>query len=62
MFEDEQQLELSLILESSASYEKAVKLLNKSSLVNSAWKIEEWKPYMIETAIKIAQKWKQGWK
>ena len=55
----QQQLELSFILESSASYENVVLLLNKSSLANSAWKIEDWKPYMIETAIKIAQKWKK---
>lgn len=55
-----QQSELSFILESSASYENAIHLLNKSSLANSAWQIEDWKPYMIETAIKIAQKWKKG--
>ena len=53
----QQQLELSFILESSASCENAMQLLNKSSLANSAWKIEDWSPYMIETAIKIAQKW-----
>lgn len=56
----QQQLELSFILESSTSYENALQLLNKSSLVNTAWQIEDWKPYMIETAIKIAQKWKKG--
>jgi len=54
-----QQLELSFILESSASYEEAIHLLNESSLAHSAWQIEDWKPYMIETAIKIAQKWKK---
>lgn len=56
----QQQLELSFILESSMSYETAINLLNKSSLVNSGWQIEDWKPYMIEMAIKIAQKWKKG--
>lgn len=56
----QQQLELSFILESSASYETAIHLLYKSSLANSGWQIEKWKPYMIETAIKIAQKWKKG--
>lgn len=54
-----QQLELSFILESSASYKEAIYSLNESSLAHSAWKIEDWKPYMIETAIKIAQKWKK---
>jgi len=53
----QQQLELSMILESSASYEDALHRLNKSSLAHSDWQIENWAPYMIETAIKIAQKW-----
>ena len=55
----EQQLELSSILESSASYEEAMRLLERSSLARSDWRIEEWEPYMIETALKIAQKWKK---
>jgi len=55
----EQQLELSSILESSASYEEAMRLLGRSSLARSDWRIEEWEPYMIETALKIAQKWKK---
>jgi len=55
----EQQLELSSILESSASYEEAMRLLECSSLARSDWRIEEWEPYMIETALKIAQKWKK---
>lgn len=55
----EQQLELSSILESSASYEKAMHLLERSSLARSDWQIEQWEPYMIETALKIAQKWKK---
>lgn len=54
-----QQLELSLILESSASYEDAVQRLNNSSLARSEWRIESWAPYMIETAMKIARKWKK---
>jgi uncharacterized protein (UPF0276 family) len=53
----DQQLQLSSILESSTSYEEAITLLNKSSLANSDWKIEDWDPCMIETAMKIAQKW-----
>ncbi len=65
MVEDEwlyrQQAELSTILESSLSYEDARLLLDRSSLANSMWKVENWDPAMIETAIKIAQKWKAGW-
>lgn len=57
-----QQLELSSILETASSYEDALHLLNKSSLAHSSWQIENWEPYMLETAIRIAQKWKKGWK
>jgi uncharacterized protein (UPF0276 family) len=55
----EQQLELSSILESSVTYEEAMHLLERSSLARSDWGIEQWEPYMIETAVKIAQKWKK---
>lgn len=55
----QQQLELSSILESSPSYASAMHSLSTSSLAHSDWKIETWEPYMIETAIKIAQKWKK---
>jgi hypothetical protein len=55
----QQQLELSSILESSASYAEAMQVLTQSSLANSDWRIEQWEPYMIETAVKIAQKWKK---
>jgi len=55
----EQQLELSSILESAPSFADAMQSLNNSSLANSEWGIEKWKPYMIETAIHIAQKWKK---
>ncbi len=55
----QQQLELSSILESAASYEDAMQVLAQSSLANSDWRIEQWEPYMIETAVKIAQKWKK---
>ena len=54
----DQQLQLSSILETSHSYEEAIHLLNRSSLANSDWNIEKWEPDMIETAMKIAQKWK----
>ncbi|MCF6403084.1 DUF692 domain-containing protein [Chitinophaga filiformis] len=55
----QQQLELSAILESSDSYAQAMDALRQSSLANSDWKIEQWEPYMIETAVKIARKWKK---
>lgn len=54
-----QQLELSAILESAASYEDAVSLIGRSSLVGSDWHTEQWAPYMVETAMQIAQKWKK---
>ncbi|ACU59980.1 protein of unknown function DUF692 [Chitinophaga pinensis DSM 2588] len=53
----QQQLELSAIFESSASYGEAMQSLSTSSLANSDWRIEQWEPHMIETAVKIAQKW-----
>ncbi|MDH4472138.1 MAG: DUF692 family protein [Fluviicola sp.] len=56
-----QQQELSTILENALNYENAVALLAKSGLANSDWKVEEWSPYMLETALRIAQKWKNGW-
>ena len=64
MIEDEilyaQQLQLSSILETAASYEEAIGLLRKSSLSHSEWQVENWQPAMLETAMKIAQKWKGG--
>lgn len=57
----EQQLALSSILEQAADTNEAHHLLRNSSLANSAWQIENWSPYMLETALRIAQKWKQGW-
>lgn len=54
-----QQLELSHILETATSCADAMNALNRSSLAHSDWQIEQWAPYMIETAIKIAQKWKK---
>lgn len=54
-----QQLELSEILETATSYEESLHLLHHSSLANSDWHIEKWEPYMLETAINIAQKWKK---
>ncbi len=55
----EQQMQLSDILESAATLEEAHHRLHTSSLANSNWKIEAWEPHMLETAVRIAQKWKQ---
>ncbi len=57
----QQQLDLSSILEHAKDYEEALQLLRNSSLANSAWQTETWSPYMLETALRIAQKWKKGW-
>ncbi len=54
-----QQIELSGILENAMSYPEALQALNNSSLANSEWEIEKWQPYMLETAIGIARKWKK---
>lgn len=55
----EQQMQLSHILETAPSTKEAWHLLQASSLGHSDWKIENWEPYMLETAISIAQKWKK---
>ncbi len=55
-----QQTTLSNILETATSYRHAVQLLQLSILANTDWKTENWEPYMLETAIAIAQKWKNG--
>lgn len=60
LFLYQQQQELSAILVSAVSYDEALRLLGQSSLAFSAWDIEHWDPAMIETAIKIARKWKDG--
>lgn len=54
----EQQLELSSILETSADYNELIQSLNNSTLQNSEWETETWAPEMLETAMRIAQKWK----
>lgn len=55
----EQQQQLSQILETASSLEEAQQRLQASSLANTDWKMEHWQPYMLETAMQIAQKWKQ---
>lgn len=56
-----QQMELSHILENAKNCENAYDMLLDSSLANSAWQPETWAPHMLETAVRIAQKWKSGW-
>jgi uncharacterized protein (UPF0276 family) len=53
----QQQLELSAILETAGSYAEARQRLDQSILAHSARQIENWEPYMLETAINIARKW-----
>ncbi|GAB3018417.1 multinuclear nonheme iron-dependent oxidase [Spirosoma pulveris] len=56
----QQQTELSTILETATDCTQAQLFLSASSLAKSDWEIENWKPEMLETAIAIAQKWKDG--
>ncbi|MGF7218307.1 uncharacterized protein (UPF0276 family) [Spirosoma lacussanchae] len=55
-----QQLELSDILETSVSCAQAQQRLAGSGLARSNWAVETWQPAMLETALAIAQKWKNG--
>jgi uncharacterized protein len=55
-----QQQLISKILETATNYEQAEKLLLESELSNTEWEVEKWQPFMLETAIAIAQKWKNG--
>ena len=55
-----QQLQLSHILETAGSADEAKAMLLASDLRNTAWEVEKWEPYMLQTAISIAQKWKDG--
>ncbi|GGF13189.1 hypothetical protein GCM10011383_25460 [Hymenobacter cavernae] len=55
----EQQRQLSRILETAASVEEAQRRLHASVLVGTDWQMEQWEPHMLETAIHLAQKWKQ---
>jgi len=54
-----QQLELSRILETAGGYKEAKEALERSSLAGSDWHTERWEPYMLETALQIARKWKK---
>lgn len=53
-----QQMQLSNILETAESYQDALQRLQNSNLAHSDWQIETWQPYMLDTAIQIAQKWR----
>ncbi|SOD79247.1 multinuclear nonheme iron-dependent oxidase [Spirosoma fluviale] len=55
-----QQTQLSAILETATDCAQAQLFLKASSLANSDWEIENWHPEMLETAIAIARKWKDG--
>lgn len=55
-----QQVQLSRILETAGSVSEARRMLVSSDLHNTAWEVENWAPYMLETAMSIAQKWKNG--
>lgn len=56
----QQQATLSTILETTPTVEDAFAQLKTSPLHQSDWQVEKWTPYMLETAIRIAQKWKDG--
>lgn len=55
-----QQEQLSQILEAANDYHEAKKLLLASSLHPSSWYVDQWDDAMLDTAIQIAQKWKNG--
>ncbi|MCF3107173.1 DUF692 domain-containing protein [Niabella sp. CC-SYL272] len=56
----QQQTTLSLILEQAGSEAEARGQLESSILANSDWQIEHWNAAMLETAVHLAQKWKNG--
>lgn len=55
-----QQMELSNIMETAGSFQEAQFRLANSLLAHSEWEVENWAPHMVETVIRIAQKWKEG--
>ena len=54
------QVALYTILETAADCAEAQNLLRASALAHSDWQVEQWEPAMLETALAIAQKWKDG--
>lgn len=57
-----QQQQLSDILERPGTISDALASLAASNLANSDWNIRNWNPQMLEAAMQIAQKWKDGFK
>jgi uncharacterized protein (UPF0276 family) len=57
----QQQQALSEILENAANLSAARAQLSNSPLAETAWNVEDWEDDMLETARRIAQKWKGGW-
>ncbi|RYZ55261.1 MAG: DUF692 family protein [Sphingobacteriales bacterium] len=55
-----QQSELCRMLESTESYEQLQHELKNSGICGTDWAIESWEPEMLETARRIAAKWKNG--
>ncbi|GAB3271079.1 hypothetical protein GCM10027347_42140 [Larkinella harenae] len=55
-----QQRQLAFILETATDHQHAQALLTYSSLADSEWKVESWHPAQLETAMAIAQKWRNG--
>ena len=55
-----QQQILATILETADSVNDAMQRLSISELAESEWAVESWQPYMLETAMQIARKWKDG--
>jgi uncharacterized protein (UPF0276 family) len=55
-----QQRELAHILETASSHKEAQQMLATSALSGTAWSPHLWQEDMLQTAMKIAQKWKNG--
>ncbi|OIN58769.1 hypothetical protein BLX24_13835 [Arsenicibacter rosenii] len=55
-----QQQHLTTILETAGSAHEARQQLAASPLAHSDWGTERWQPAMLETALRIAQKWTNG--
>ncbi len=55
-----EQMELTRLLENAASMPDLVAAMGTSRLAQSDWRVEHWQPAMLETAMRIAQKWKNG--
>ena len=55
-----QQRELSHILENAVDAATAQTLIRNSCLADTDWRVEHWDPAMLETAVRIARKWRRG--